>query len=98
MVTRENNRLLATGRRWVKNGDRWTVTATHKDGSMMVRRAGGNGEVVLPADYVAEHVELAYASTAHRVQGQTVGYGTRPGLADHHPRGAVRRRNEGPGE
>ena len=72
VVTRENNRLLATGRRWVRNGDRWTVTATHKDGSMMVRRAGGNGEVVLPADYVAEHVELAYASTAHRVQGQTV--------------------------
>ncbi len=37
VVTRENNRLLATGRRWVRNGDRWTVTATHKDGSMMVR-------------------------------------------------------------
>ena len=71
VVTRENNRLLATGRRWVKNGDRWTVTATNKDGSMTVKRAGG-GEVVLPADYVAENVELAYACTAHRVQGQTV--------------------------
>ena len=27
---------------------------------------------MLPADYVAEHVELAYASTAHRAQGRTV--------------------------
>ena len=72
VVTRENNRLLATGRRWVKNGDRWTVTATSDDGSMTVRRANGTGEVVLPADYVARHVELAYATTAHRAQGRTV--------------------------
>ncbi len=72
IVTRQNNRLIATGRRWVKNGDRWTVTATNPDGSMTVKRAGGGGEVVLPADYVAEHVELAYATTAHRAQGRTV--------------------------
>lgn len=72
VVTRQNHRMLATGRRWVKNGDRWTVTATHPDGSMAVRRADGTGEVVLPADYVAAHVELAYATTAHRAQGRTV--------------------------
>ncbi len=72
VITRANNRLLATGRRWVKNGDRWTVTATNTDGSMAVRRAGGSGEVVLPADYAAAHVELAYATTAHRAQGRTV--------------------------
>jgi len=73
VVTRQNDRLLATGRRWVKNGDRWTVTATNVDGSMAVRRLdGGHGEVVLPADYAAHHVELAYASTAHRAQGRTV--------------------------
>jgi len=72
VVTRQNNRLLATGKRWVKNGDRWTVTATNDDGSMVVKRAGGGGEVVLPAAYVTEHVELAYASTAHRAQGRTV--------------------------
>ena len=29
----------------------------------------------LPADYVAEHVELAYATTAHRAQGRTVDSG-----------------------
>lgn len=28
--------------------------------------------MVLPADYVAAHVELAYATTAHRAQGRTV--------------------------
>jgi len=72
VVTRQNNRLLVTGKRWVKNGDRWFVTATNDDGSMAVKRAGGGGEVVLPAAYVADHVELAYASTAHRAQGRTV--------------------------
>ena len=71
VVTRANNRLLATGRRWVKNGDRFVVTATNDDGSMAVRRIGGRGEVVLPADYVSAHVELAYATTAHRAQGRT---------------------------
>jgi len=72
VITRANNRLLVTGRRWVKNGDRWTVTATNTDGSIAVRRPDGTGEVVLPADYAAAHVELAYATTAHRAQGRTV--------------------------
>ena len=72
VVTRENNRLLSTGRRWVKNGDRWLVRATNADGSMAVRRLDGQGEVVLPAAYVREHVELAYATTAYRAQGRTV--------------------------
>jgi hypothetical protein len=64
--------MLVTAKGWVKNGDRWVVTATNKDRSMTVRRAGGGGSVVLPSDYVAEHVELAYATTAHRSQGRTV--------------------------
>ena len=72
VVTRQNNRRLSTGRRWVRNGDQWTVTATDRAGTMTLRRANGMGQVVLPADYVSEHVELAYASTAHRAQGRTV--------------------------
>ena len=72
VVTRENDRRLVAGRRWVRNGDQWTVTATHEDGSMTVTRLYGAGRLVLPASYVAEHVELAYASTAHRSQGLTV--------------------------
>jgi hypothetical protein len=72
VVTRRNDRHLATGTGWVKNGDRWLVTSTENDGTMSVRRAGGHGVVHLPADYVAEHVELAYATTAYRSQGRTV--------------------------
>jgi hypothetical protein len=72
VVTRQNERRLATGKAFVKNGDRWTVTATNDDGSMIVKRAGRGGSVVLPAHYVAEYVELSYATTAHRAQGRTV--------------------------
>jgi conjugative relaxase-like TrwC/TraI family protein len=70
--TRQNNRRLTTGQSWVRNGDRWSVVATFEDGAMTVKRAHGAGELDLPADYVREHVELAYASTAHRAQGRTV--------------------------
>ena len=70
--TRQNNRRLTSGRTWVRNGDRWTVLAIFEDGGMTVKRANGVGQVLLPADYVLEHVELAYASTAHRAQGRTV--------------------------
>jgi hypothetical protein len=45
VVTRENNRRLATGKGWVKNGDRWRVNATTEDGSMTVKRAAGGGAV-----------------------------------------------------
>ena len=72
VVTRENDRTRATGRRWVRNGDQWTVTAIDTDGSTTVTRLHGAGKLRLPAAYVAEHVELAYASTAHRSQGRTV--------------------------
>jgi conjugative relaxase-like TrwC/TraI family protein len=72
VVTRQNDRRLSTGQGWVRNGDRWTVTTTDQDGTMTVQRANGGGTVVLPTAYVAEHVELAYASSAHRAQGRTV--------------------------
>ena len=72
VVTRENNRRLKTETGWVKNGDVWTVSATHPDGSMTVTRVDGQGSVNLPATYVAENVELAYATTVHRAQGRTV--------------------------
>ncbi len=75
IVTRHNDRRLTTGKGWVKNGDRWTVHQTHADGSLTVQRPGSpgrRGRVTLPAGYVAEHVELGYAITAHRAQGATV--------------------------
>lgn len=72
IVTRLNLRAIATGRGWVKNGDDWIVTATNTDGSLRVTRTGGGAAALLPSDYVREHVELGYASTAHRAQGRTV--------------------------
>lgn len=74
VITRRNDRRLRTGKSWVRNGDRWTVTAVRSDGSVAVRDTGRRrgGIVVLPAAYVAAHVELGYAITAHRAQGITV--------------------------
>ncbi|WP_166998744.1 MobF family relaxase [Paramicrobacterium fandaimingii] len=76
VITRENNRRLRSknGRAWVRNGDRWTITAVGEDGSITVRPDGRRfgGSMVLPAAYVAEQVELGYAITGHRAQGVTV--------------------------
>ena len=72
IVTRLNLRALATGRGWVKNGDDWIVRSTNADGSLRVTSHVGGAVALLPADYVREHVELGYASTAHRAQGRTV--------------------------
>ena len=72
VVTRHNQRALVTGRGWVKNGDDWVVQAIGEDGSMRVQRAGGGAVAQLPAGYVQAHVELGYATTAHRAQGRTV--------------------------
>lgn len=75
VITRHNDRRLHTVRGgFVRNGDRWTVTRVHADGSMQVQRhdVDFGGSVTLPAAYVAEHVDLGYAVTAHRAQGMTV--------------------------
>lgn len=75
VITRKNNRQLGTGgTRWVRNGDRWTVTTVHTDGSVTVRRQGARfgGAVRLPANYAAQHLDLGYAITVHRAQGATV--------------------------
>jgi conjugative relaxase-like TrwC/TraI family protein len=73
IVTRENNRLFALfgGRDFVKNGDVWEVTAVRRDGSVEVAHLAHQGTTVLPAQYVAAHVELAYATTVNRTQGMT---------------------------
>lgn len=72
VVTRCNDRSLRLpDGGWVRNRDRWCVMAVGKDGSMTVRQAGGADNVVLPTEYVAEHVELAYASTTYSAQGMT---------------------------
>jgi len=72
VVTRHNDRTLATGDGWVKNGDTWTVVAVDARGGLTVARSGRGGSTTLPPEYVRHHVQLGYATTAHRAQGQTV--------------------------
>ena len=71
VLTRHNDRRLGVSSTdWVKNGDRWTVTRVH-DGTLTVRHRDSGLTTVLPAEYVAAHVELGYASTVHTAQGLT---------------------------
>jgi len=77
VTTRRNARLLATHPNpgpggYVRNHDRWRVEETGADGSLTVAHLDRADRVVLPADYVASHVTLAYAETGHAVQGRTV--------------------------
>lgn len=88
ILTRRNDRTLRHGHAGrVRNGDRWQITDVHGDGSVTAQRSDPDvhtdarnadrqqlsGQTVrLPAAYVAEHVDLGYAITAHRAQGLTV--------------------------
>ena len=66
VTTRNDRRLMTSAGGWVRNGDRWTVTAHHGDGSITVSHLAGHGRVVLPADYVNQDASLAYALTVHK--------------------------------
>lgn len=56
---------------YVTNGAMFTVTGHTADGGLLARADHGR-EIALPATYVARHVQLGYATTAHRAQGATV--------------------------
>jgi len=79
--TRQNAwALVGESGRAVANRDCWTVLES-KDGSLRAELQGHPETVVdLPKQYVAEHVNLAYASTSHSAQGRTVQTGH--GLVD----------------
>ncbi len=71
IVTRRNHRRVRTDQGLpVRNRDQWTIDTIHRDGAITAH--GPAGTVKLPADYVAEHVELGYAQTSHAAQGRTV--------------------------
>jgi len=76
VVTRRNHRRLHTTDGFVRNGNLWDVVGVEGGGALRVRPAGSPGldgrPVVLPAAYVAEHVELGYATSTARTQGMTV--------------------------
>lgn len=74
ILTRRNDYHLTTDAGdVVRNGQRWQIEQIHADGSLTAhRRDETAASVVLPAAYVAEHVQLGYASTGHAAQGATV--------------------------
>jgi exodeoxyribonuclease V alpha subunit len=65
IATRRNDRDLG-----VANRDTWVVAGIGDDGSLVV--SGRAGQRELPAAYVNEHVELAFATTVYGAQGDTV--------------------------
>ena len=72
VISRRNDRSQPiTATDWVKNGDRWTVTAVHRSGFLDVAQVGTNRRTTLPATYVRDSVELGYAATVHAAQGIT---------------------------
>ncbi len=76
VATRRNDRRLrATAGEPVRNRDLWMVTAVCHDGSLTVSHLGGHGTVMLPCDYVRDHVRLGYAATEHGNQADTVDVG-----------------------
>ncbi|MEV0135743.1 MobF family relaxase [Dactylosporangium sp. NPDC050688] len=75
--TRSNDRRLVAdttlpGGKWVANRDTWKVLDVGPGGELHVRNTLSDAEVTLPAGYVAEHVQLAYAATVDSAQGRTV--------------------------
>ncbi len=71
IATRRNDRGLVTDRgEMVRNRATWTINTIHPDGA--ITATGKHGTVQLSAAYVAEHVELAYATTGMGAQGRTV--------------------------
>ncbi|MBK8460764.1 MAG: AAA family ATPase [Micropruina sp.] len=72
VITRRNDRALRVAATdWVKNGDRWQVTALRRSGALAVRHLVSGRVVDLPAAYVGASVELGYAATIHTAQGVT---------------------------
>ena len=72
VLTRSNDRRLPiTATDWVKNGDRWTLTVVHDDGSLRVQHVDTRRRSTLPVGYVQQHLTLGYATTVHGAQGIT---------------------------
>lgn len=67
VATRRNDPTLG-----VSNRQTWTVVGMRDDGSLVVHAAGLGRDRELPAAYVRGNVELAYATTVHGAQGETV--------------------------
>ena len=75
VATRRNDLALRTtaGAR-VRNRQTWTVANIETSGDVVLHHPD-RGDVLLPGDYVARHVELGWAVTGYGNQGDTVDVG-----------------------
>ena len=78
VTLRNDRRLRPSPEDFVRNGDRWRVMDYGTNGSLRVESLGSGSNinrstdtVILPADYVRDHVALGYALTIHKAQGMT---------------------------
>jgi conjugative relaxase-like TrwC/TraI family protein len=81
-----NNRHIAVGGDYLRNGDQFTVTGA--DGDRLLVQAVDSGLVArLPADYVDRHTAYGWATTIDAAQGATVDDAVllaRPGIDREH--------------
>ncbi|GAA2111038.1 MobF family relaxase [Streptomyces synnematoformans] len=71
-LRRNDRRITAANGDFAVNRTVAEVTGVTDNGSLVVRLEDG-ARMHLPAAYVQNHVELAYAATVHGAQGRTVG-------------------------
>ncbi|MFE7268191.1 MobF family relaxase [Streptomyces sp. NPDC057592] len=71
-LRRNNRNIKAENGSFAVNRTVAKVTGISDNGALMVKLEDGS-QMHLPATYVKEHVELAYAATVHGAQGRTVG-------------------------
>ncbi|MGD6757284.1 MobF family relaxase [Streptomyces sp. BH105] len=71
-LRRNNRQIVAENGDFAVNRTTAKVTGISDNGALMVQLEDG-ARMHLPAGYVSEHVELAYAATVHGAQGRTVG-------------------------
>jgi conjugative relaxase-like TrwC/TraI family protein len=88
LMAKKNTRDLEIGGAPLRNGDRFQVLSATPDGrGLVVADLAGRGRTVLPAAYVARHVEYGWAATIDAAQGATTGIAVtlaRPGLDREH--------------
>jgi len=65
--TRRNDRAAD-----VQNRATWIITGIDDDRLLLANTADSTEQRAIRADYAAEHAHLAYASTVHGIQGETV--------------------------
>ena len=98
IITRTNDRRLRlTATDWVKNGDRWTITAIGRNGDLKVRHNRSRLTVCLPADYVQQlhrprlrqhHPRRPRRHGRHHARPRNGARVTAAALHDAHPRPA----------